>query len=192
MRESIQENEVVGKTNKKRFFLSLTSGFVFLGLIGFLFGFTGTGYAVPIAGVGDFYVEFDRLEGDGYVFYPKLGDTSSASSVPQGTNIIDKLTIDGLILSKEFKLGEKWIKVKITASKPVQITGLQHDATEILANAKFNGLVLREQTSTNWQDQFRQESDKIILENAKLKTHYLFQKTITMDGMRLTVETIDK
>jgi Family of unknown function (DUF6230) len=181
-----------GRTNKKVFWISLASGILALGLLLVSFGISGVAYAVPIAGVGDFYVEFDKLEGNGYTFYPKLGETSSADSAPQGTNLIDNLTIDNLQLYKDLKVGSEWIRVKITASKPVQITGLQHDAGLIEADAKFQNLVLFEKNTDDWQKQFQQKSSKITLEHAKLKTHYLFQQTINMAGMRLTVEKIDK
>jgi hypothetical protein len=181
-----------GKTNKKVFFASLGSGIFALALLLVSFGISGVAYAVPIAGVGDFYVEFDRLEGTGYKFYPKLGETSSEDSAPQGTNLIEELTIDNLQLYKDFKVGDGWIRVKITASKPVKITGLQHDAGLIEANATFQNLTLEENNSDDWQKQFQQTSSKIVLENAKLKTHYLFQETIHMNGMKLTVDYIDK
>lgn len=183
---------VEGTISKKVFWSAFASGILALGLLLVSFGISGVAYAVPIAGVGDFYVEFDRLEGNGYTFYPKMGETSSSDSAPQGTNLIDSLTIDNLQLYKDFKVGGDWIRVKITASKPVQITGLQHDAGLIEADAKFQDLVLEENHSDDWQKQFQQTSSTITLEHAKLKTHYLFQKTINMNGMRLTVEKINK
>jgi hypothetical protein len=183
---------VYGATNKKIFWSSLASGVLALGLLLVSFGISGVAYAVPIAGVGDFYVEFDRLEGQGYKFYPKMGETSREKSAPQGTNLIETLTIDNLQLYKDFQVGGEWIRVKIAASKPVQISGLQHDAGLIEANAKFENLVLEENLSDDWQKQFEQRSTKIILEKAKLKTHYLFQQTINMNGMKLTVERLDK
>ncbi|MDP4161924.1 MAG: DUF6230 family protein [Bacillota bacterium] len=183
---------VEGSTNKKVFWTSMASGVLLLGLLLVTFGLSGVAYAVPLAGVGDFYVQFDKLEGTGYTFYPKMGETSSESSVPEGTNLIENLTIDHLQLYKDFKVGSDWIRVKIVASKPVQITGLQQDAGLIEANAKFQNLTLQEKKSDDWTKQFQQTSSSIVLENAKLKTHYLFQKTINMSGMRLTVEKIKK
>lgn len=179
-----------GMTSKKVFFASFASGLLILALLLVSFGISGVAYAVPIAGVGDFYVKFDHLEGNGYTFYPKMGETSSEDAAPQGTNLIDNLTIDNLQLYKDFKVGGETIRVKITASKPVQITGLQQDAGLIEANAQFQGLVLQEKHSDDWQKQFKQSSSKIVLNNATLKTHYLFQKTINMNGMRLTVERV--
>ncbi|MBT2654778.1 hypothetical protein J7E81_05880 [Bacillus sp. ISL-18] len=190
MESSIQLVE--GTTSKKVFWSALSAGLLTLALLLVSFGISGVAYAVPIAGVGDFYVEFDKLVGNNYTFYPKMGETSSSDSAPQGTNLIETLTIDNLQLYKDFKVGGEWIRVKITASKPVQITGLQHDAALIEANAKFQNLVLQEKHSDDWQKQFKQTSSTIILEHAKLKTHYLFQKTINMNGMRLTVEKINK
>ncbi|WP_251554229.1 DUF6230 family protein [Neobacillus muris] len=183
---------VEGRISKKVFWSAMAAGILALGLLLVSFGISGVAYAVPIAGVGDFYVEFDKLEGTGYTFYPKMGETSSSDSSPQGTNLIENLTITNLQLYKDFNVGDQWIRVKITASKPVQITGLQHDAGLIEANAKFQDLVLQEKNSTDWQKQFLQTSSSIILENAKLKTHYLFQKTINMNGMKLTIEKINK
>ena len=183
---------VEGSTSKKVFWSALASGVLALGLLLVSFGISGVAYAVPIAGVGDFYVEFDKLVGNGYTFYPKMGETSTSDSAPQGVNEMDSLVIDNLQLYKDFQVGGQWIRVEIRASKPVQITGLQHDASLIEANAKFQNLVLQEKHSDDWQKQFRQTSSQIILEHARLKTHYLFQRTINMNGMRLTVEKIDK
>jgi hypothetical protein len=190
MIEQEQQVQVKGNFSKKAFWTSMASGFLLLGLLLISFGISGVAYAVPIAGVGDFMVKFDKLEGTGYKFYPKLGETSSSDATPQGTNLIKDLTITNLQLYKDFKLGGKTIRVKITASKPVKITGLQQDAGLIEANATFSNLTLREKHSSDWQKQFEQTSTKITLENASLKTHYLFQETINMSGMRLTVEEL--
>lgn len=183
---------VEGTTSKKVFWSALSAGILTLALLLVSFGVSGVAYAVPIAGVGDFYVEFDKLVGNGYTFYPKMGETSTSDSAPQGTNIIENLTIDNLQLYKDFKVGNEWIRVKIAASKPVQISGLEHDASLIQADAKFENLVLQEKHSDDWMKQFQQKSTQITLEHAKLKTHYLFQKTINMNGMKLTVEKINK
>ncbi len=190
---ALDESVVVeSKINKKVFWSTLASGVLLLGILLASFGLSGVAYAVPIAGVGDFYVEFDKLEGKGYKFYPKMGETSSSDASPQGTNLIETLTIDNLQLYKDFKVGNEWIRVKIQASKPVQISGLQHDAGLIEADAKFQNLALKENNSDDWTKQFQQTSSTITLEKAKLKTHYLFQETINMNGMKLTVEKIDK
>jgi hypothetical protein len=183
---------VEGSTNKKVFWSSLASGVLLLGLLLVTFGLSGVAYAVPIAGVGDFYVEFDKLVGTGYKFYPKMGETSRETSAPQGTNLIDNLTIDNLHLYKDFQVGGQWIRVNIVSSQPVQITGLQQDAGLIEANAKFQNLTLQEKKNDDWTKQFQQTSSNITLEKAKLKTHYLFQKTMSMNGMKLTVERIKK
>ena len=140
MESSIQLVE--GTTSKKVFWSALASGILVLGLLLVSFGLSGVAYAVPIAGVGDFYVEFDKLVGNGYAFYPKLGETSSEDSAPQGTNIMDNLVIDNLQLYKDFKVGGQWIRVKITASKPVQITGLEHDSSLIETKAKVTKIVV--------------------------------------------------
>ncbi|RFU60506.1 DUF6230 family protein [Bacillus sp. V59.32b] len=192
MIEKEQEVQVKSGFSKKAFWTSMASGFLLLGLLLVSFGISGVAYAVPIAGVGDFYVKFDKLEGTGYTFFPKLGETSSSDSTPQGTNLIKDVTITNLQLYKDFKVNGETIRVKITASKPVKITGLQHDAGLIEANATFQNLTLKENNSDDWTKQFEQTSSKIILEDANLKTHYLFQETINMGGMKLTVDKINE
>ncbi|NRD78092.1 hypothetical protein HPT25_11910 [Bacillus sp. BRMEA1] len=183
---------VEGMTSKKVFFSALATGIIALALLLVSFGISGVAYAVPIAGVGDFYVEFDHLEGTGYTFYPKMGETSAEASAPQGTNLIDRLTIQNLKLYKDFNVGGQWIRVEITASQPVQISGLEQDAASIQANANFSNLVLAEKHSSDWQKQFKQTSSTIVLDHAKIKTHYLFQKTMSMNGMKVVVERINK
>lgn len=182
-----------GGTNKKVFWKAFGSGMVLLAaLLGFM-GVSGTAYALPLAGVGNFYVEFDHLKGTGYTFYPKMGESSKEKSTPQGTNLIKDLTIENLQLYKDFNVsGDKWIRVKIQASKPVHISGLQQDASVINADATFSNLALKEKQSSDWQKQFQQMSSTIQLDHAKIKTHYLFQEKIVMNGMKVTVERINK
>lgn len=168
----------------------MAAGFLFLGILASIFGLSGVGYAMPIAGVGDFTIKFDKLEGTGYNFYPKFGETSSASGVPQGTNEISKAVITGLELTKEFKVGGNTIKVGITSDKPVHVTGLIQDASLVQANASFSNIEMAEHNTKDWTKQFSQTANTITLKDANIKTHYLFQKTITMDGMRLIVERV--
>jgi hypothetical protein len=184
---------VEGMTSKKVFFSAFAAGLLSLALLLVSFGISGVAYAVPIAGVGDFYVEFDHLEGTGYTFYPKMGETSAESSAPQGVNLIDNLTIQNLKLYKDFNIGGQWIRVEITSgSQPVRISGLEQDAGLIQANASFSNLALAEKQNSDWQKQFKQSSSSIVLDHAKIKTHYLFQKTMSMNGMKLVIERINK
>ncbi|KSU84261.1 hypothetical protein GA0061096_0313 [Fictibacillus enclensis] len=182
-----------GNVNKRVFWKAFASGMVALATLLSFMGVSGTAYAIPMAGVGNFYVEFDHLEGNGYTFYPKMGESSKEKSTPQGTNLIKDLTIDHLQLYKDFNIsGDKWIRVKIVASKPVHISGLQQDASVINADAKFSNLALKEKQSSDWQKQFQQMSSTIELNHAKIKTHYLFQEKVVMNGMKVTVERINK
>ncbi|UZJ77997.1 DUF6230 family protein [Fictibacillus sp. KU28468] len=182
-----------GGTNKKVFWKAFGSGMIVLTALLSFMGISGTAYAIPMAGIGDFYVVFDHLEGKGYTFYPKMGESSKEKSTPQGTNLIKDLTINNLQLYKDFNIsGDKWIRVKITAKKPVHISGLQQDASVINADAKFGNLALKEKQSNDWQKQFQQMSSTIQLDHAKIKTHYLFQEKVVMNGMKVTVERINK
>ncbi|MGC4377260.1 DUF6230 family protein [Fictibacillus sp. Mic-4] len=188
-----QQERATGRTNKKKFWMALASGFLFLGLLVSFLGVSGVAYAVPITGVGDFTVSFDKLEGNGYTFYPKLGENSQNKSIPMGRNEIKELTVYGLKITKELQVTDgQWVRITVTASKPVKITGLIQDARSLNGDATFNKMAIAEHFSDDWQKQFTQGADGIVLKNATLKTDYLFQNTVTLNGMKLSVERIKK
>lgn len=185
------ESREVKRFSKKRFWGALTSGILFLGLIIGIFGVTGKAYALPMAGIGDFTVAFDKLVGSGYVFYPKLGETGTSSASPLGRNKIDQLTVYGLKITKDLNLptGQK-IELTITASKPVQIKGLIQDSSLLNGDASFSKLALQEHNTSDWTKQFTQSASTITLKNASLVTDYLYQDEITLNGMSLSIHKI--
>ncbi|WP_233130483.1 hypothetical protein [Geobacillus sp. FJAT-46040] len=64
-----------GRTAKKPLIAALLGGFLLLGALLSIFGLTGVAYAVPISGVGEFTVQFDKLNGSGYKFnWKKFGN----------------------------------------------------------------------------------------------------------------------
>ncbi|HSU80757.1 MAG TPA: DUF6230 family protein [Candidatus Angelobacter sp.] len=187
--------EKVGKvrtTSKKKFWGAVVSGFLFLAMMVGLFGLTGKAYALPMAGIGDFTVSFDKLVGSGYMFYPKLGETGTSDSSPLGRNKIDKLTVYGLNITKDITLptGKK-IEIQIKASKPVQISGLIQDSSFLKGDAQFSQLALAEHHTSDWTKQFTQSSTGITLKNASLVTDYLFQNEVTLNGMTLAIHQLN-
>ncbi|WEG14825.1 DUF6230 family protein [Pullulanibacillus sp. KACC 23026] len=181
----------VKRYSRKRFWGALISGFLFLGVIVGVFGLTGKAYALPMAGVGNFTVSFDKLVGSGYTFYPKLGETGTSSSAPLGRNKIDQLTVYGLKISKTLKLPTgQTIELDITASKPVQIKGLIQDASLLNGDASFSQLALQEHNTTDWTKEFTQSASQITLQHASLVTDYLYQDQVTLNGMTLSIHKV--
>src|SRR5699024_12372553 len=123
------EKMVIGKTVKKKFFLTLFSGLLLLSLLIGAVDFTGTAFAVPLGGMGDFYVVFDELEGEGFELYPQMGETGNMDEAPLVRNIMDKATIDNLHIYKDLKIPKgNRIRINVTESEQTAIHGLILDA----------------------------------------------------------------
>ena len=54
---------VGGQTVRKKLVYALLGGFLFLGSLLAIFGITGVAYAMPLSGVGEFTVKFDKMVG---------------------------------------------------------------------------------------------------------------------------------
>ncbi|GGH85084.1 hypothetical protein JOD43_004210 [Pullulanibacillus pueri] len=190
---------VRGRTVKKRFFIALISGFLFLGALLTFFGAGGVAYAVPIGGVGNFSVTFDKLVGDGFKLYGGLGESGEAKQTPIFVNELDHATIYGLHIAKDFSLpGMGTLRVNITSDKPVKITGLIQKARTIRADAEFNKMTMKENYVGDVKDpikkvskEFTQDSQSITLKNGSLDTTYLFQKAIELPGLKVSFQHID-
>ncbi|WP_200816474.1 DUF6230 family protein [Salirhabdus sp. Marseille-P4669] len=189
----------IGVTVKKKFLASLAGGiFLFTSLIA-LFGFTGTMFALPLGGMGDFYVEFETLEGKGFTMSPRLGETGDQSDVPLVRNQIETAKINGLHIYKELKLPTgKWIRINITSSGPTTIEGLTQDARFIEANLQFNKMEMEQSNTkeatemealqTNWG----QQASSVTITDAKIVTDYLFQNVVSLSGAKISIEAIDE
>ncbi|MGZ3633923.1 MAG: DUF6230 family protein [Parachlamydiaceae bacterium] len=188
-----------GQTVKKKLVFALLGGFVFLGSLLGLFGITGVAAAVPI--VGDFTVSFDKMVGEGFQLYGSVSDSALQQKVPVAVNEIDKATITGLKISKDVPaLG---VRVVITTDKPVAITGLLQKATDIQGDATFEELTMSEKYIANQNladpavfakalsEEFTQKAPKVTILNGKIKTLYLFQKTVSLNGMHVSFEKLN-
>jgi hypothetical protein len=187
-----------GKTVRKKLVFALLGGFLFFGSLLGLFGITGVAAAVPI--VGDFDVSFTKMVGEGFQLYGSVADSALKQKVPVAVNEIDKATITGLTISKDVPaLG---VRVVITTDKPVEITGLLQKATSITGDATFEDLTMAEKYigDRNLADpavfaqalgeEFTQKAPKVTILNGKIKTLYLFQKTVTLNGMKVSFEKL--
>ncbi|TFJ94268.1 hypothetical protein E4U82_03150 [Lentibacillus salicampi] len=183
----------VGKTLKKKFLIALLSGSLALGGLLSAFGFSGTAFAMPLGGIGDFYVEFDKLEGKGFQLLPHIGETGNSDAEPMVRNKIEDVTITNLHIYKDLPLpGDgNWVRVHIRASGPTTITGLKQDARLIDADLSFDQLEIKEQNTDDFAKNWSQNASTITIQDATLVTDYLFQEMVSLEGAKISVEKID-
>ncbi|TCP20301.1 hypothetical protein EV207_15319 [Scopulibacillus darangshiensis] len=181
----------IGLIAKKKFFAALLGGFILLGGLAAAFGATGTAFALPLGGMGDFYVTFDKLEGTGFQFIPHVGETGNSDASPMVRNKIADATVYNLHIYKDLKLPTgNWVRVNITASKPTKIKGLIQDARFIDANLKFNDLAIEEHNTQDFSKNWGQKANSVTITDAKIVTDYLFQSMVNLQGAKISVEDI--
>lgn len=189
-----------GQTVKKRLVFALLGGFLFLASLLGLFGITGVAAAVPIDAIGEFTVAFNKMEGENFKLYGSIADGALTHKNTVSVTELDKATINGLEISK--KIPALGIRVVITSDKPVEITGLIQKATEVKGDASFSNLTMSEnyigarnlsdpvEFAKALGDEFTQTAPKVTILNGELKTLYLFQKTVTLNGMKVSFEKL--
>ncbi|HLR08841.1 MAG TPA: DUF6230 family protein [Bacillota bacterium] len=185
---------IVGRTWKRKFIVALLSGFLALGGLISVFGFTGTAFAMPLGGMGDFYVEFDELNGEGFKLIPEIGETGESDSEPMVRNLIDEVKIENLHIYKDLKLPgtDKWVRFHVRADGETTITGLIQDARFIDADLSFDDLQIEEKNTDDFSENWTQRADTITIEDAKLVTDYLFQEFVSLEGAKISTEMIDE
>ncbi|GAA0481941.1 hypothetical protein GCM10008986_03380 [Salinibacillus aidingensis] len=181
----------VGNTMKKKFFIAFLTGFLSLGGIIGVFGLSGTAFAMPLGGMGEFFVEFDELHGEDFEFIPKTGETGDSDSAPMVRNKMSVANITNLHIYKDLKLPTgNWVRVHIEAPS-ASIKGLIQDARFIDANLSFEEMAIKEQNSDDISKNWTQNATKVTIENAKIATSYLFQSMVSLDGAEISMEMID-
>jgi hypothetical protein len=182
----------VGRTVKKKVFAAILGGFLMLGAMAAVFGISGTAFAMPLGGMGDFYVKFDKLEGQGFQLIPHIGETGNSDAAPMVRNKIDEATVNGLVIYKDLKLPTgKWIRINIKTSQPTQIKGLIQDARFINANLSFHGLEVYEHNSDDFTKNWGQKGQDVTITDGKIVTDYLFQQSVNLQGAKISIEHID-
>ncbi len=185
-----------GQIVKKKLIIALIGGFLFLGALLGTFGLTGMAAGVPL--VGGFTVSFDKLEGKGFMMYGSIADSAMKQNNPVAVNEMNEATITNLKIAKNIPfLG---IKAVITSNKPVKVTGLKQKATQIKGNATFTSMEMAEKYvgDQNLSDpkslgaaaaqHFSQTANTITITDGVLDTVYLFQQTVSLNGMKVAFE----
>lgn len=194
----INQEHQIGFTNKKIVIAAILTGF--LSLIGIIatFGITSTVFALPVGGMGDFYVKFEKLEGKGFSLHPHIGETSDSKEAPLIRNKIDEATIEGLHIFKEVKLpGDHWVRINITTPEPTIVKGLIQDAKLVDANLSFENMEIKQKNTSKLsaKEAFKQnwthQANTITITDGEISTAYLFQSTVSLKGAQISVESID-
>lgn len=193
------ERVTIGRTLKKKFAITLLSGLLVFGVLLGIIGFSGTILAVPMGGMGDFYVTFDELEGEGFELNPQIGETGTEDEAPMVRNKIETATIDGLHIYKDLKMPiGGWVRINITASEPSVMQGLIQDAQFIDASLKFDDMEIYETNTEEmseeeaFRENWSQSGETVTISDAKIVTDYLFQDMVELNGAKISVEQIDE
>lgn len=183
----------VGRTVKKKFFIAFVSGLLaFFGLIA-AFGFSGTAFALPLGGIGDFFVEFDELNGTNFKLLPHIGETGDSDASPMVRNQMDTATITGLHIYKDLKMPTgNWVRFHVYVDGQTTIQGLIQDARFVDANLSFEELSITEKNTPDFSENWTQNAATIKITDAKIVTDYLFQSVVSLEGARISVEMIDE
>ncbi|QQK74601.1 hypothetical protein HUG15_02610 [Salicibibacter cibarius] len=188
-----EETVAVGRTVKKRFWSAIAAGFLAFGAMIAVFGMNMTAVALPLGGMGDFYVELDELQGEDFHLAPHIGETGEADEAPMIRNEIGSVDITNLHIYKDLRLPgtESWIRINIT-SPSVSIDGLIQDARLIDANLDFNNLAIEQRNTEEFTENWTQNADTITITDAKIVTDYLFQSVVSLEGAEISIENIDE
>jgi len=188
-----ESNVVVGRTWKRKFFIALFAGFLALGGLISVFGFTGSAFALPLGGIGDFYVEFDELKGTEFELLPQIGETGEADEVPMVRNKMKTAEISNLLIYKDLKLPTgDWIRINVDVSGKTEINGLIQDAQFIEADLSFEEMAIAETNTDDFTENWTQAADVVKIEDGKIVTDYLFQSTVSLEGAKISIDRIDE
>lgn len=160
------------------------------------FGITSTAFVMPIGGMGEFYVTFDRLEGRGFNLDSNLEDNGQQEDVvPLVRSELEGATVYGLHIYKELNLPFiGWIRMNIESTEPTLVQGFVQEARFIEADVTFNNFGITQHDFNEMiveHTLWNQSADAISITDAKIMTDYLFQEIISLDGMTFSVERID-
>jgi hypothetical protein len=132
-------------------------GVVFL--VAMLVVSSGVAFSAPLAGVGGFTINADRIEGDNLYQYAGLTDTSERDGMPVAVAEFTEVRIEGLELVKSVE-GVPGIggnaRIVITATDTVTADSLLIKQSYIYAeNSTFKGLLIDEENA-EYSEEFKQ------------------------------------
>jgi hypothetical protein len=182
-------------------------------IIGLLFLSTGTGLAVPVAGIGGFTIEADSIEGDDLVLYPDVVERDQGTDAPQAIIELQANRIEGLRLVKTIDLGDLSLDA-LDGTARIQIrSGGTVETDQILIQSPglnategtFNGLVIRGTDASTLNETFEitapsepvegktvdlsgGENPGLELTDAEIQATYLATNRISLPDLELRVQ----
>lgn len=182
--------------NKKRFAMISSAGSI--GLIAFFFFLFLTSSvfaAFPIAGVGGFVIEANRITGNNLQITTELGATELHDNWGQAKIELGQANITGLKLSKKVNLngalneyGIKDLDIVITPAPGATVSGtnLRLGVTGLTATSSdFRNLRADERSSSRPIERLRIRANQLTLNNPKLNTHTMAVGSITIPGLKV-------
>ncbi|WP_188724830.1 hypothetical protein [Lentibacillus populi] len=92
---------------------------------------------------------------------------------------------------KDLKLPTgNWVRFHVKATGKTTIEGLIQDARFIDADLSFNELNIREKNTDDFSKNWSQDAKTITIKDAKIVTDYLFQNMVSLEGAKISVESI--
>ncbi|MDI3328930.1 MAG: DUF6230 family protein [Alicyclobacillaceae bacterium] len=169
----------------KWFWLSMTGALAMLFALVLGIWKGGVALAVPIAGIGGFYIEADEINIQNFKLLPKIGPTSETDGFPQGAANLEAV-IKGLKLYKDVDFaGQGKVRVMITAAQDVKASGLVLDLSRLNSDGDFAKLEVAEHNSGDPTQKFSLGAANIVLKKPVIQGHYLFANSISLPGMGL-------
>lgn len=177
-------------------------------LIGLLVMASGTAYAVPLAGIGGFTIEADRVTSEEVVIYPGVDDTSERSAYPMAVVEQRGVEIEGLRQTKELDASampglDGTARIVITSDETVTADEQVLKFSKLEAeSATFEGQVIDEHNSDDPTQEFDISSGEYDgrtvdvskdgpaqeLEDVEIQAHYLASNQISLPGMEFAVQ----
>ncbi|AQL43857.1 hypothetical protein BV210_14595 [Halorientalis sp. IM1011] len=184
-----------------------------IAVVGLLFLSTGTGLAVPVAGIGGFTIEADSIEGDDLVLYPDVVERDEGTDAPQAIMELQANRIEGLRLVKTIDMGELSLdafdgtaRITIESGGTVETDQILIRSTGLNASeASFSGLRMRGTDSDDLTETFQitapsepvegktvsldgGENPGIEMTDAEIHATYLATNRITLPELELRVQ----
>ncbi|RXK49385.1 DUF6230 family protein [Halorientalis pallida] len=184
-----------------------------IAVIGLLFLSTGTGLAVPVAGIGGFTIEADSIEGDDLVLYPDVVESEQGSDYPQAIIELQANRIEGLRLVKTVDLDDVsldtldgTVRILIESGGTVETDQILIQSPGLNASeGTFNGLQIRGSDSDDLTETFQitapsepvegktvdldgGENPGIELTDPEIHATYLATNQITLPDLELRVQ----
>jgi hypothetical protein len=202
--------------NKHTLGKSLGASFAVLVVIALLVMSSGVAYAVPLAGIGGFTIQADKLTAESAMIYPGVDDTSNQEAYPMAVVEQKNVTIEGLRLIKPLDVSSipglsGNARIVLTANGTVTADQQMVKITNLKAEtATFNQQVIDESNSDNpsrafglWmgdasKSQNKLQNGRIVdlssdgpaqkLVNTEIQAHYLASSSISLPGLGLQVQ----